>query len=228
MRADNTRHIIAAAQRRHELTRAKAIQALRTLDAEGRPVTFEAVAQAAAVSRSWLYAQPDVRAEIERLALPQAAEHPPPRSPHVSGPPTPPCCAGSKPPTNAIRSWPRTTAGYATSSPDALGERRTASPPRPLHRPSTSQLGNDRPLLKGHPMHPSPVSTTTSTRKRRRSQTPRNRSAQDNATPGRTRLGLDHRHLHQPSGIASDEPEVAGRLISMARKWRSWRAAGRV
>jgi small-conductance mechanosensitive channel len=67
MRADNTRHIIAAAQRRHELTRAKAIQALRTLDAAGRPVTFEAVAQAAAVSRSWLYAQPDVRAEIERL-----------------------------------------------------------------------------------------------------------------------------------------------------------------
>ena len=67
MRADNTRHIIAAAQRRHELTRAKAIQALRTLDAQGRPVTFEAVAQAATVSRSWLYAQPDVRAEIERL-----------------------------------------------------------------------------------------------------------------------------------------------------------------
>jgi hypothetical protein len=67
MRADNTRHIIAAAQQRHELTRAKAIQALRTLDAEGSPVSFEAVAQAAAVSRSWLYAHPDVRAEIERL-----------------------------------------------------------------------------------------------------------------------------------------------------------------
>jgi len=67
MRADNTRHIIAAAQRRHELTRAKAIQALRTLDAEGSPVTFEAIAQAATVSRSWLYAQPDIRAEIERL-----------------------------------------------------------------------------------------------------------------------------------------------------------------
>jgi hypothetical protein len=67
MRADNTRHIIAAARQRHELTRAKAIQALRTLDAEGRPVTFETVAQAADVSRSWLYAQPDIRAEIERL-----------------------------------------------------------------------------------------------------------------------------------------------------------------
>ena len=67
MRADNTRHLIVAAQQRHELTRAKAIQALRILDAEGRPVTFDAVARAAGVSRSWLYAQPDVRAEIERL-----------------------------------------------------------------------------------------------------------------------------------------------------------------
>ena len=67
MRADNTRHIIAAARQRRELTRAKAIQALRALDAKGAPVTFEAVAAAAGVSRSWLYAQPDIRAEIERL-----------------------------------------------------------------------------------------------------------------------------------------------------------------
>jgi hypothetical protein len=67
MRADNTRHIIDAARQRHELTRAKAVQALRTLDAAGTPVTFETVARAAAVSRSWLYAQPDIRAEIEQL-----------------------------------------------------------------------------------------------------------------------------------------------------------------
>jgi hypothetical protein len=67
VRADNTRHIIAAARQRRELTRAKAIQALRTLDVSGAPVTFETVARAAAVSRSWLYAQPDIRAEIERL-----------------------------------------------------------------------------------------------------------------------------------------------------------------
>jgi hypothetical protein len=67
MRADNTRHIITAARQRHELTRAKAIQALRTLDAQGAAVTFETVARAAAVSRSWLYAQPDIRAEIGRL-----------------------------------------------------------------------------------------------------------------------------------------------------------------
>jgi hypothetical protein len=67
MRADNTHHIIAAAQQRHELTRAKAIRALRTLDAAGAPVTFETVARAATVSRSWLYTQPDIRAKIEQL-----------------------------------------------------------------------------------------------------------------------------------------------------------------
>jgi hypothetical protein len=67
VRADNTRHIIGAARQRRELTRAKAIQALRTLAADGTPVTFETVARAAAVSRSWLYAQPDIRAEIEQL-----------------------------------------------------------------------------------------------------------------------------------------------------------------
>ena len=36
-----------AASRRHELTRSKAIQALRELDRAGAPVTFAAVAQAA-------------------------------------------------------------------------------------------------------------------------------------------------------------------------------------
>ena len=36
-----------AAARRHELTRSKAIQALRELDRAGTPVTFAGVAQAA-------------------------------------------------------------------------------------------------------------------------------------------------------------------------------------
>lgn len=67
MRPDNTAPIIAAARHRHELTRSKAIQALRELDQAGTPVTFETVAHTAGVSRSWLYTQPDIRAEIERL-----------------------------------------------------------------------------------------------------------------------------------------------------------------
>jgi len=67
MRADNSHHIVEAARRRSEYTRAKAIQAIRSLDAAGQPVTFEVVANRAGVSRSWLYAQPDLRAEVERL-----------------------------------------------------------------------------------------------------------------------------------------------------------------
>jgi hypothetical protein len=56
-----------AAARRHELTRAKAIQALRELDRAGAAVTFAGVAQAAGISRSWLYAQPDISGQIRRL-----------------------------------------------------------------------------------------------------------------------------------------------------------------
>jgi negative regulator of sigma E activity len=56
-----------AASRRHELTRSKAIQALRELDRAGTPVTFAAVAQAAGVSRSWLYTQPGISGQIRRL-----------------------------------------------------------------------------------------------------------------------------------------------------------------
>jgi hypothetical protein len=56
-----------AAQRRHQLTRAKAIRAIREFDNSGAPVTFEAVAQHAEVSRSWLYTQSDLRQQIQRL-----------------------------------------------------------------------------------------------------------------------------------------------------------------
>jgi hypothetical protein len=56
-----------AAARRHELTRSKADQALRELDRAGTPVTFAGVAQAARVSRSWLYTQPDISGQIRRL-----------------------------------------------------------------------------------------------------------------------------------------------------------------
>ena len=67
MRADNTAHLIAAASRRHELARSKAIRAVRELDAAGTTVTFESVARTAGVSRSWLYTQPDIRDEVLRL-----------------------------------------------------------------------------------------------------------------------------------------------------------------
>ncbi len=56
-----------AAARRHELTRSRAVQALRELDRAGVPVTFAGVAQAAGISRSWLYTQPDISSQIRCL-----------------------------------------------------------------------------------------------------------------------------------------------------------------
>lgn len=67
MRADNSRHLIHAAQRRSQRTRERALAALRRMDATGQPVSFDALSREARVSRSWLYAQPDLRAEITRL-----------------------------------------------------------------------------------------------------------------------------------------------------------------
>jgi hypothetical protein len=64
LRADNSRHIRQAAERRHELTRSKAVAALRELEKQRGAVTFEAVAAAAGVSRSWLYTQTDRRVVI--------------------------------------------------------------------------------------------------------------------------------------------------------------------
>jgi hypothetical protein len=67
MRADNSRFLVQAAHRRSHATRQRAIGALRRLAAIGEPVTFDAVARTAGVSRSWLYAQADLRLEIGRL-----------------------------------------------------------------------------------------------------------------------------------------------------------------
>src|SRR5258706_12551886 len=67
MRADNSHHLIAAARHRAAATRRRAIAALRRMDKAGTPITVNAVAQEAGVSRSWLYNQPDLHAEIERL-----------------------------------------------------------------------------------------------------------------------------------------------------------------
>jgi hypothetical protein len=52
---------------RHQRAVERAERALRELDAEGAVVSFQAVALRAGVSRQWLYTQPALRQEIERL-----------------------------------------------------------------------------------------------------------------------------------------------------------------
>jgi hypothetical protein len=80
MRADNSAHVIAAARRRSDDARRRAVTALRSLDAGGQPVTFSTVAATAGVSRSWLYAQDDLREQIGRL---RARQQQAPASPPV-------------------------------------------------------------------------------------------------------------------------------------------------
>ncbi len=62
--ADNTHHLRAAAQARHEQLLQRTRDTIRALDRSGQPITFTGVALAAHVSRAWLYRQPQLRATI--------------------------------------------------------------------------------------------------------------------------------------------------------------------
>jgi hypothetical protein len=87
MSADAATPLAAAAKQRHELTRARAIQAIRELDRAGTPITYTAVAGQAQVSRSWLYSQPDIRDQIRQLreATGRSTTAPIPASQRASG-----------------------------------------------------------------------------------------------------------------------------------------------
>jgi Family of unknown function (DUF6262) len=76
MPADNSHYIVAAARHRAAATRKRAISALRHMDNTGIPITFGSLAREAKVSRSWLYSQPDLRAEIQRLRARHDTAHP--------------------------------------------------------------------------------------------------------------------------------------------------------
>jgi hypothetical protein len=62
-----TSGLAEAAERRSERALERARRAIRRLDHAGEPVSFQAVAREAGVSRQFLYTQPQLRGEIERL-----------------------------------------------------------------------------------------------------------------------------------------------------------------
>ena len=66
-RANNTVHLRRAAATRHDDAVARTRQAVTDARRTGQPVTFATIARAAAVSRSWLYNQPDIREAIGTL-----------------------------------------------------------------------------------------------------------------------------------------------------------------
>lgn len=80
MRPDNSHHLVAAAQRRRADTLKRARQALQQLDETGQRRTVMQIAAHAGVSRSWLYAQPELRDQLRRLtAISETAEPAPNR-----------------------------------------------------------------------------------------------------------------------------------------------------
>jgi uncharacterized coiled-coil protein SlyX len=64
---DRIQALRQAAQARHEQTLHRAEAALNSLARRGKPVTVRGIADAARVSRSWIYQQPHLVAEISRL-----------------------------------------------------------------------------------------------------------------------------------------------------------------
>jgi hypothetical protein len=80
MRCDNSHHLVAAAQRRRADTLERARQALQELDETGQRRTVMQIAAHAGVSRSWLYAQTELRDQLRRLtAISETAESAPAR-----------------------------------------------------------------------------------------------------------------------------------------------------
>ena len=115
MRADNSRHIVAAARQR-------AIAALRHMDATGQRISFDAVAREASVARSWLYTQDDLRAEIERLRQ----QHPAPSPPQRQRASDPSLLRRLEVATARIRHLEADNQRLRCDLARALGERRTA------------------------------------------------------------------------------------------------------
>jgi len=67
--SDRVERLREAARTRHETTLRRAENALQRLVKRGDAITYRRVAETAGVSRSWLYRQPALRREIDRLRV---------------------------------------------------------------------------------------------------------------------------------------------------------------
>ena len=66
-RADNTINLLRAAADKRDAATRHTIAVIEELARTGAPVSVAVVAHSAGVSRSWLYEQPDLLADIKRL-----------------------------------------------------------------------------------------------------------------------------------------------------------------
>jgi hypothetical protein len=175
MRADNTQHVVDAARQRAEQTRRRALAALQRMTSTGLPITFEAVASEARVSRSWLYSQDDLRAEIDRLRRrhPHGSRVVPPDRQHASDASL---LHRLEAATARIRHLEATNQELRQALELALGSARTeriaGSPPPATRPPDGTHRDDGRPESPPQPAptHRNATSTTPSTTHRRRSK----------------------------------------------------------
>ncbi len=116
MRADNSHHIVTAARRRAAATRRRAVAAIRRMDNAGQPISFDAVAREAQVSRSWLYNRPIFEPRSNDSASVEMQGPPSPAFPTGNAPPTHRYDADSRSRPNEIASWKPRTGTYAKRS----------------------------------------------------------------------------------------------------------------
>lgn len=81
MAADQASRLAEHARARHEQTLQRAQDALAALARHGEPVTIARLASQAGVSRAWIYTQPALREQVERMQR----GHPPTPSPRQAG-----------------------------------------------------------------------------------------------------------------------------------------------
>ena len=144
-----TAALAAAARQRADQTRQRATEALQRLHATGQPITFTHVARTAGVSRFWLYRQPDLRAEIDRLRRATTTHAVPVPSPQRGSAESlrQRLEAAS---TRSPGSRPTTTSSENTSPPTSVTGAITASP-----TPSATCLRHDTPAQDHHDAKPS-------------------------------------------------------------------------
>jgi Mg2+ and Co2+ transporter CorA len=80
----NTEGIKSAAQKKRQDSFDKADEAIKSLIKNKKPINFESVAQAAGVSRQWIYNQPELKSRIETLRAQQSPKKAIPQSQSAS------------------------------------------------------------------------------------------------------------------------------------------------
>jgi Family of unknown function (DUF6262) len=171
MPADNTRYLVAAARQRAEHTRGRAVAAIRRMDATGRPVNFNTLAQEARVSRSWLYAQPDLRTEVQRLRDRHQPASATPATPDRQRASTASLLRRLDAATSRIQRLEQDNQQLRHALAEALGAARTA---RVVGQTPATTRPNDTPpkLLPPHRPTPAPTTPATPSTTHRRRSTP--------------------------------------------------------